>query len=73
MNSGATKPYPHPRGSNTFQRIADYPYAEWRHKRSRGEPVVELAVDYAISDIAKFVTRVVRMKGDEEIDILFKA
>lgn len=72
INSGCTKPYPHPRGTTTFRRIPDYPYDYFRAKRKRGERVVELAVDYAVPDIAKFVTRVVRMKGDAELAILFE-
>jgi hypothetical protein len=71
MNSGCTKPFPHARGSSTFQRIADYPYSDWRSKRPRGERVVELAIDYAVPDIAKFTTRVVRMRGNDQIDVLF--
>lgn len=73
MNSGCTKPFPHARGKNTFQRISEYPYAAWATKRSRGERVVELAVDYAVSDIKKFVKRVIRMKGQNEIAVLFEA
>jgi hypothetical protein len=70
INSGCTKPYPHTRGANTFQRISDYPYAAWRLKRTRGERVVELSVDYAVPDIENFVKRVVRMKGNEEIGVI---
>jgi hypothetical protein len=73
MNSGCTKPFPHPRGKKTFQRIVDYPYARWKRKRKRGERVVELAVDYAVTDVARFVTRVVRMKASAELAILFQA
>lgn len=72
MNSGCTKPIPHPRGIATFRRIADYPYAAYRAKRKRGERAVELAVDYAVPDIVKFVTKVVRMRGDTELEILFE-
>ena len=73
INSGCTKPFPHPRGKDTFQRISDYPYRAWRAKRPRGERVVELAVDYAVPNIERFVTRVIRMKGDSEIDTIFRA
>lgn len=73
MNSGCTKPIPHPRGSATFQRIVAYPYADWKAKRKRGERVVELAVDYAVLDIPDYVTRVTRMKGREELSVLFLA
>jgi hypothetical protein len=73
INSGCTKPFPHPRGNSTFQRIADYPYSIWKAKRSRGERVVEFAVDSAVADVLKFVKRVIRMKGDEELAVLFEA
>lgn len=73
INSGCTKPYPHPRGSSTFQRIFDYPYERWRKKRKRGERVVELAVDYAVPDVTKYVKRVLRMKGREELELIFQA
>jgi hypothetical protein len=70
MNSGCTKPYPHPRDETTFRRIREYPYAERRRRKPRGERVVELAVDYSVPDIAKFVTRAVRMQGDQVLAIL---
>jgi hypothetical protein len=73
MNSGCTKPFPHPRGKNTFLRIPDYPYAEWKGKKKRGERVVELAVDYSVPDVSKFVTRVVQMKSFSELRVLFQA
>lgn len=72
MNSGCTKPFAHPRGHSTFLRVKDYPYQHWKSKRPRGERVVELAVDYAIRDVRKYVTRVVRMKSAVEIEVLFK-
>jgi hypothetical protein len=56
MNSGCTKPYPHARDRNLFQRIADYPFEHFRRKK--GGPrkaVVELAVDHAVPDIVNFV------------------
>ncbi len=73
MNSGCTKPFPHPRGRSTFLRIADYPYAQWKSKRRRGERVVELAVDYAVPDVRKYVKRVIRMKGAVELASIFEA
>jgi hypothetical protein len=68
MNSGCTKPYPHPRNEQTFSRIPQYPYA----KRPRRERAVELAIDYAVPDIERFVTRVVEMRTDEEIRTLHR-
>jgi hypothetical protein len=69
INSGCTKPFPCSRGHETFRRIPDYPYELWKTKRKRGERVVELAVDHAVPDGARFVTRVVRMKAKEELSI----
>jgi uncharacterized protein DUF7002 len=73
MNSGCTKPIPHPRGKSTFQRITSYPYDVWKAKRRCGERVVELSVDYAVPDVARFVKRVVRMKGNTEITTIFQS
>lgn len=73
MNSGNTKPYPHPRNESTFSRIADYPYDHWRRKRKRGERVVELAVDHSVPDLHRYVTRVTVMRGTEVEEIVFSA
>ena len=66
MNSGATKPMPHPRGRRTFSRIDDYPYDQ----RPRNERVVELCVDGGITDVERFVKRVYVVKGKETVDEL---
>lgn len=63
MNSGCTKPMPHPRGLSTFASIAEYPYAHWRARRKRGERVVELSVMGGVPDIRQYVRRVLVMKG----------
>ena len=59
MNSGATKPKAHPRGRATFSRISDYPYDQ----RPPKERVVELCVDYGVTDVVRFVRRVYVVKG----------
>lgn len=64
INSGNTKPFPHPRDFDSFKRIDDYPYTMWRRKRRAGERVVELAVEYGVPDIRRFVLGAFRMKGD---------
>jgi hypothetical protein len=43
MNSGCTKPYPHPRGLGTFLPIEEYPYDVWVARRRGREPLVEVA------------------------------
>lgn len=63
INSGCTKPFPHPRDETVFARIEDYPYWFWRTKRKRTDRVVELAVDYAVPDIHEHVQQVVVKRG----------
>lgn len=58
INSGCTKPYPHPRGKSTFQPPSTYPFAAYEHARRRREPVVELAVEGGVPDIRDLVIRV---------------
>ncbi len=72
INSGCTRPFPQPRGPETFRRVADYPYADWRRKRPRGDRVVELAVDRGVPDVERHVLRVARMRGAEVTDVLFE-
>ena len=73
INSGCTKPFPHPRDASIFRRVNDYPYAHWSSRRSATERVVELAVDYAVLDIAAHTKRVVAMKGDSIVKVLYTA
>jgi hypothetical protein len=71
MNTGNTKPFPHPRGPATFRSLADYPYYEYRSKKG-AEAVVELAVQGAVPDVAEFVYRVEVVNPDETVEILFQ-
>ena len=73
MNSGCTKPMPHPRDERTFLRIPDYPYSHWRSKRPRGERVVEFAIDHSVPDIRNYVTRVVEMQSNKELRTIYTA
>ena len=59
INSGAVHPGAKtPRGSMTFSRIADYPWAERRRAAPSG-PIVELTVPYHVAGIADQVLDVV--------------
>lgn len=73
INSGSTRPFPVARGLSTFAGIVDYPYADWRRVRPRGERVVELTVAGAVPDVARFVRRVVRMHGPAEVETIYEA
>lgn len=70
INSGCTKPMPHPRDEGIFSRIPQYPYAHWRSRRGRTERAVELAIDYSVPDIARYVKRVVVKRGNEVMSII---
>lgn len=70
INSGATGPFATARGLGTFRSIEDYDYAG---RRARGlEPVVELAVLGGVPDLARFASRVVRMRGDREEEVVWE-
>ena len=70
INSGCTKPMPHPRDESIFARISDYPYAHWRRRRRRRERVVELAVDHFVQDIRDHIRRVVVKRGTEVLNVI---
>lgn len=72
INSGCTKPFPHPRDENAFLRIDDYPYAHWRKRRRATERAVELAIDYSVSDIADHVVRVVSKRGSDNLGVIYE-
>jgi len=64
INSGATfSMNPAPRGPGTFRRLADHP---------EGDPVVELAVDYAVPDAADLVLCVSRWQGAGRLETLWR-
>ncbi|MES2178016.1 MAG: hypothetical protein V4550_09145 [Gemmatimonadota bacterium] len=71
INSGCTKPMPQPRGLSTFRRVADYPFDAMLAKRgARGDPIVELAIDSGVGDIAQYVIRVEQRRGPEVLEVL---
>ena len=70
INSGCTIPFCHKRDETKFSRIEKYQYSCWRTKRRKGERVVELAVDYAVPDIAIHTRRVVVMRGKETVSMI---
>lgn len=73
INSGCTKPFPHPRDESAFLRVPDYPYSHWRDRRRPTERVVELAIDYAVPDIRDHVTRVIVKRGADELGLIYPA
>ena len=55
MNSGNTKPFPHPRTPAIFQSIQAFPFAERRKTRKLKDTVVELTVETSVPNIADYV------------------
>lgn len=72
INSGCTKPYPTPRGRDTFLPLADYPFEESSRKRGRQNAVVELTVRYAVPDIRDFVLMVEEVGGGVDRALLWE-
>lgn len=58
LNSGAVHPGAnYPRGVGTFSTIAEYPWSD-RVAVAPREPIVELTIPYAVTDIGRFVVDV---------------
>lgn len=73
INSGCTKPFPHPRGRDTFLPLDEYPFEAWSQKRRSGDPVVELTVRHSVPDIRELVTRVEEIGTGEPTKVLWPA
>lgn len=71
LNSGNTKPFPHPRGQATFLPLDEYPYQERLKKGNKKDAVVEFAVKSSVPDIADFVIKVDHMIGDNIIETIY--
>jgi hypothetical protein len=63
MNTGATRPFAHPRGRDTFLPLGDYPLADRRARVGRAGAVAEVTVRDVVPDIAELVLKVERWRG----------
>jgi hypothetical protein len=72
INTGSTIYNPRPRGIGTFLSIADYPFDEWRRRRSRRKAVTELAVDRGVPDILEHTLVVESRQGDDVIATIWR-
>ncbi len=72
INSGCTKPYPTPRGRDTFLPLGEYKFDEWTRKRNRRDSVVELTVRYAVPDVRDFVLTVEEVGGGIDTALLWQ-
>ena len=71
LNTGATRPMPHPRGRNCFVPLSLYPFAYWRQRRSRRNAVVELAVRGSVPDLMETLERVTIVGRREPEEVLW--
>lgn len=59
MNTGCTRPYPHPRDRTTISPLNEFDLAYWKRKRGkRGDHIVEVLVRHSVPDIMKFVREI---------------
>lgn len=73
MNTGATIfPNASPRGSDTFLRVEDFPFAQRRRRHPLKNAAVELAVIGGVPDVADLVHRVERRQGDRVLEEIFQ-
>ena len=72
INSGSTVYNPQPRGADTFQSLANYPFDTWRKKRGRTTAIAELAVTHEVKDIHEMVLRVERRKRSRIFEVLYQ-
>ena len=74
LNTGATKPMPHPRGRNCFLPLALYPFEQWRRKRGGvRKAVVELAVKGGVPDLLETLERVSVVGRGERDELVWSA
>lgn len=70
INTGATKPMPHPRGRDCFVPLDIYPYDEWHARRRGKDPVVEVAVPTAVPDVMAFAERILVVgRGEPSVEL----
>ncbi|MCY4260875.1 MAG: hypothetical protein OXC91_11495 [Rhodobacteraceae bacterium] len=70
MNSGATKPYPHPRCMGLFKTFEEFPFDERLKQRGRAMAIAEVCVVGSIPDIADVVVDVHAVTLDNLGDLI---
>ena len=58
MNTGTTKPMPHPRDYSSFVDLAHFDYEASRRKRGRARAIAEVTVEWAVRDVSEMVSKV---------------
>lgn len=71
MNTGCTKPWPHPRGRDTFLPLGQYPF-DARVKSHREDAVVEFAVEGGVPDAAAHALKVYKARSGKKWQLLWE-
>lgn len=70
MNSGATKPYPHPRSMDMFRKFADFPFDK-RMSRHRAEgTIAEVCVVHGVEEVEACTLEVRTATVSEAMEIV---
>ena len=69
MNSGATKPFPHPRDLDLFKRFEEFPFDDRLKSHKRAKAVAEVCVVGGIRDIGEVVVDVRTATVDDLDDL----
>jgi len=72
INSGAMPYGGSPRGSDTFVSLANWPADEGPRSGKLKKPVVEVAVEYRVADIAEIAIKVEEMRKNRIIGTIWK-
>lgn len=72
MNTGATKPMPHPRGYDSFVELSKFDYHASRRMRGKSKAIAEVTIGYAVRDITSLVKRVEERAFDGDVSALFE-
>lgn len=72
INTGATRPFARPRGTSTFQRLANFPLDERRRRVGRAGAVAEIVVPRAVITIAAMACRVDAVDADGVVTCLYQ-
>ena len=73
INSGSTLFNARPRGSSTFARVADFPFADRSMTRRPSENVVELLVEHSVPEIRDHVLGVHRVQDHEVLEEIWRS
>jgi len=65
INSGATIPWKHPRGSQTFQKLSEFDLVERLKHSNKKQAIAEFTLEGGLFDIVDFVTKQVTIKREE--------